>query len=237
MRVLDLFSGTGSSTQAFTDRGHEVVTLDLDPDGIFDPTFRMDIKQFAKDPKYHLDRYQKNWRPHFVWMSPDCRAFSMAASTSEGWNYHGPFKFFGPRFPVTETSRIGCALVLAGYQIVKILRPRCWIRENPQGGMQTMAFSLSPHVERLTGYNDIHCATVTYCQYGDFRMKPTHLLGHFPEAWIPRPRCHNGDACHESAPRGVKAGTQSLRGSAERARVPYELGEEICIAMEKEMER
>lgn len=162
MRVLDLFSGTGSSTQAFTDRGHEVVTLDLDPDGIFDPTFRMDIKQFAKDPKYHLDRYQKNWRPHFVWMSPDCRAFSMAASTSEGWNYHGPFKFFGPRFPVTETSRIGCALVLAGYQIVKILRPRCWIRENPQGGMQTMAFSLSPHVERLTGYNDIHCATAEY---------------------------------------------------------------------------
>lgn len=31
MRVLDLFSGLGGWSAAFRDRGHEVITLDIEP--------------------------------------------------------------------------------------------------------------------------------------------------------------------------------------------------------------
>ena len=33
LRVLDLFSGTGSITKAFRNSGHEVISLDADPRG------------------------------------------------------------------------------------------------------------------------------------------------------------------------------------------------------------
>ena len=32
--------------------------------------------------------------------------------------------------------------------------------------------------------------------------------------------CKNGDKCHEAAPRGAKTGTQGLKNSKERARIP-----------------
>ena len=38
MRILDLFSGTGSATQAFKDRGHEVIKVELDKQ--FDADYR-----------------------------------------------------------------------------------------------------------------------------------------------------------------------------------------------------
>ena len=65
-----------------------------------------------------------------------------------------------------------------------------------------------------------------YCQYGDKRAKPTDIWTNI-EQWIPRPVCHNGNKnCHhESAPRGSKTGTQGLKGSYDRSKVP----EQLCL--------
>ena len=65
--------------------------------------------------------------------------------------------------------------------------------------------------------------TVTYCQYGDTRMKPTDIWTNHRNPKF-KPPCKNGDPCHEAAPRGSQTGTQKLVGSAERARIP----EEFC---------
>ena len=74
--------------------------------------------------------------------------------------------------------------------------------------------------------------TVSYCKYGDTRMKPTDLWGKVPN-WTPRPMCKNGNnACHAAAPRGAKTGTQGIKGSAERAVVPWELWDELLTAAE-----
>lgn len=67
--------------------------------------------------------------------------------------------------------------------------------------------------------------TVTYCQYGDDRMKPTDLWTNLD--WTPRRACKNGDSCHVSAPRGARTGTQGRDGAVLRSMVPYELGSEI----------
>ena len=74
--------------------------------------------------------------------------------------------------------------------------------------------------------------TVTYCQYGDNRMKPTDLWTNIAN-WVPRPMCKNGAPCHEAAPRGSRTGTQGRDGAVVRSMVPYALGQEILEAIER----
>ena len=69
---------------------------------------------------------------------------------------------------------------------------------------------------------DLKRYTVTYCQYGDSRMKPTDIWTNHPEPNF-KPMCKNGASCHESAPRGSKTGTQGLKGSKERSVIPEQL--------------
>lgn len=49
MLIFDFFAGTGSSTQAFADAGHTVITFELDPD--FDVTETVDITNYYKQSK------------------------------------------------------------------------------------------------------------------------------------------------------------------------------------------
>ena len=64
--------------------------------------------------------------------------------------------------------------------------------------------------------------TVTYCQYGDKRMKPTDIWTNHPNPCF-KPPCKNGDPCHVPAPRGSQTGTQGLENSIEKAKIPKEL--------------
>jgi hypothetical protein len=70
--------------------------------------------------------------------------------------------------------------------------------------------------------------TVTYCQYGDDRMKPTDIWTNNTK-WSPRPMCKNGDSCHTAAPRGSKTGTQGRKGNYERSMIPPVLCAEALI--------
>ena len=79
---------------------------------------------------------------------------------------------------------------------------------------------------------DLPRYTVTYCQYGDTRMKPTDIWTNHPNTNF-KPMCKNGDDCHEKAPRGSKTGTQGLKGSIERSRIPKELCEYIVKICEE----
>lgn len=80
---------------------------------------------------------------------------------------------------------------------------------------------------------DLPRYTVTYCQYGDSRMKPTDIFTNYPNPMF-KPMCKNGDPCHERAPRGSKTGTQGLKNARERSRIPEELCEHIVRICEKE---
>ncbi len=74
--------------------------------------------------------------------------------------------------------------------------------------------------------------TVTYCQYGDTRMKPTDIWTNHPNPKF-KPMCKNGDTCHERAPRGAKTGTQGLKGAKARAVIPHELCKHIVKICEE----
>ena len=73
--------------------------------------------------------------------------------------------------------------------------------------------------------------TITYCQYGDTRMKPTDIWTNLE--WTPKPMCKNGDLCHQSAPRGSKTGTQGIKGARDRGVIPPQLFEELLECLNK----
>ena len=74
--------------------------------------------------------------------------------------------------------------------------------------------------------------TVTYCQYGDTRMKPTDIWTNHPNPQF-KPMCKNGDLCHVPAPRGSKTGTQGLKNSRERSVIPKQLCQHIVDICEQ----
>ena len=109
-------------------------------------------------------------------------------------------------------------------QMYKHYNPKLiWFIENPRGMMRKMdIWNTILHVRQ----------TVTYCQYGDTRMKPTDIWTNNYD-WNPRPACKNGMTCHVSAPRGSRTGTQGLKGAYLRSQIPYKLCTEIINSTTK----
>lgn len=105
--------------------------------------------------------------------------------------------------------------------LIKRLKPKLYFIENPRGGLRKMDF-----MKNLNRY------TVTYCQYGDFRMKPTDIWTNHPNPKFKKP-CKNGDKCHEPAPRGSRAGTQRLKNNKERSVIPKQLCDHIVDICEE----
>lgn len=84
----------------------------------------------------------------------------------------------------------------------------------------------------MSWMQDLPRYTVTYCKYGDKRMKPTDIwTNHSNPKFLPM--CKNGDPCHESAPRGSRTGTQGLKGAKERSVIPQKLCEHIVSICEQ----
>ena len=184
-----------------------VYRFELDPQ--FEATEHADIMNLTAE--YLISKYG---RPDFVWASPPCTAFSVA-SIGHHWISGGE----SPE-PRTESARQSQELVRHTILLIKELNPiRGWLIENPRGMLRKLSV-----VSSLPRY------TVTYCQYGDTRMKPTDLWGWVP-SWNPRPMCKNGDTCHTPAPRGARTGTQGLKDAKYRSMIPYELSKEIMDSL------
>lgn len=70
------------------------------------------------------------------------------------------------------------------------------------------------------------------CQYGDSRQKPTDIWTNIPNPNF-KPPCKPGSSCHERAPRGSKTGTQGIKGSKDRSRIPDALCDYIVSLCER----
>lgn len=205
MRILELFCGTKSIGKVAKARGHEVFSVDFDEK--HNPDYCCDILA--------MDISRIPWVPDVIWASPPCTTFSVA---SMGHHWAGGK---GAYIPKTQAALTGLKIMAKTKGIILTLKPKLWFIENPVGVMR----------KKIGLDNYRH--TVTYCQYGDNRMKPTDIWTN--AKWIPRPRCKNGDKCHEAAPRGSKTGTQGLKGATERGVIPVQLCEEIVRICEEQI--
>ena len=109
MIVLDLFSGLGGFSKAFKDRGHEIETLDIDPQ--FNPTFCMNIKDFRPKKEYTV-----------VLASPPCIEFAKVA-----------MPWYRKKLP--EGFRPDLSLVVQAKCVIDELGPRYWVLENVRGSV------------------------------------------------------------------------------------------------------
>tara|TARA_Y100001937_G_scaffold56265_1_gene77379 strand:- start:347 stop:1018 length:672 start_codon:yes stop_codon:yes gene_type:complete len=182
--------------------------------------FSVDIEPFenidlAKDI---LDVNNKDipFIPNMIWASPPCTYFSVA-SIGHHWNED--------HTPKTKEAIKGLDILNKTIELILSYKNSIYYIENPVGKMR----------RKIKGINR---ATITYCSYGDTRMKPTDIWSNNiydmfnTNGWQPKPQCFNGNTkCnHEAAPRGSKTGTQGLKGNYERSKIPIELCKEIIKA-------
>ena len=210
MKVLELFAGTRSIGKSFEAQGHEVFSVE------WDKNFE-NIDLYADISTLTSEQILTEFgRPDVIWASPDCTTFSIAAIS----HHRRKNDETGNLDAVSDYAKFCDKVDQNVLKLIRELQPTFWFIENPRGGMRKMSW-----MQGLPRY------TVTYCQYGDTRMKPTDIWTNHPDPQF-KPMCKNGDPCHERAPRGAKTGTQGLKGSKQRSVIPEALCKHIVSVCE-----
>lgn len=164
----------------------------------------------------HLMKYQIKIIPDMIWASPPCTTYSIAAIS-----HHR-----NGQLAISDFAKVSDKIVKKTLDIISWFPDVKYYIENPVGMLRKMEFM-----------QKMDRATITYCSYGDKRMKPTDIWSnniysmYNTNGWKPRKKCFNGNTnCHhEPAPRGSRTGTQGLKNDFERSKIPRELCIDILM--------
>jgi hypothetical protein len=143
MRVLELFSGTGSVGKVCKEMGWEVVSLDLK-----DADINIDILKWNCP-------YKEGYFD-IIWASPPCHRFSKLRKCWIGrkTKYFGD-KIITPEMLQQDIEQNGLPILHKTMDLIAELNPRFWFIENP--------FS-----SEMKKYIDAVPYTVDYCMYSDW---------------------------------------------------------------------
>ena len=212
VKVLELFAGSRSFAKVCEKHNCKTYTTDNQPFEKIDQVcdiFDLDVEKIIKDFGV----------PDIIWASPPCTYFSVS-SIGKHWNKD--------HTPKTKDAELGMSIIKQTKKIINhfkdLNKDLIYIIENPRGKLRKL---------NLLKSMIIH--TITYCQYGDTRMKPTDLWSNIE--FKLKPMCKNGDDCHQSAPRGSRTGTQGMINAYEKSKVPEKLCFDVLkFAIDKQCE-
>lgn len=200
LSTVELFCGTKSFSKSMEKEGYKTFTVDNE--STLNPDLCIDIR-LIDDTAYFCD---------LLWASPPCQGFSVAV-IGRNWN-----RDYTPK---TDSARLAMKLAEKTISIIEKAKPKFWFIENPRGMLRKMPF-MEKFLIRQGGVRH----TISYCQYGDTRQKPTDIWTN-ALWWKPKPMCKRGAPCHEAAPRGSRTGTQGIKGAKDRGRIPELLFKEL----------
>jgi len=205
--MIEFFSGSGNLANTFRNEGYKTLTIDSNVKN--NPDLVLDILNLNPGS---LPNDFKN--PDVIHFGVPCTKFSIAGNQNNFTNF----------MPNNVESCIALALVYKCLDLIKILKPKYWLIENPIGYLRKF-----PFMERLPKKE------VWYCQYGNKTAKPTDFWTNL-SSWIPKKCFNNNPNCnHERAPRGTQTGTQGLSNAYYRGIYPKLLCEEIVLACEDKL--
>lgn len=212
MIALELFAGSRCISKAFEKAGHKTYSVEWSKD-FENIDLYEDVNNLTKDKVIELC----GCVPDVIWASPDCTTYSIAGIT-----YHRiKNKESGELDPKSEYAKFCDKTNKHLVELIKEINPKYYFIENPRGGLRKMLFM-----------KDLPRYTVTYCQYGDYRMKPTDIWTNHPNPKFKLP-CNNGDTCHQACPRKAHTGTQGMKNWKDRSKIPEELCQHIVKICEE----
>ena len=144
MKVLELFSGTGSVGKCCKSLGWEVVSVDM----ILPADHQVDIMDFD------YKQYKKN-EFDIVWASPPCTNYSKLQDSWIGRMRKGEIY---TREIQEKEMKEDDKLVLRTLEIINYFNPEYWFIENPAGSKMKDR----PFMKDLPNY------VVDYCMYSDW---------------------------------------------------------------------
>ena len=177
MRLLDLFTGSGSVARAAEELGYEVTSLDIDEK--CEPDICADILEFDYT-QYAPGSFD------VIWASPPCDKFSKACFSNIG------------RYGITRETLlrdihlIGLPILRKTEDIIRYLKPRKYFIENPATGRMKDFVSLP---------NETY--TLDYCAYSDWGYRKrtnvfTNVRGFQPQLCAGFGVCPNTEGGHVS---------------------------------------
>jgi len=150
MRILELYSGTGSVSKVCKERGWDVVSVDID--GRADITIDMLKWDYKKD--FKIGDFD------IIFASPPCDTFS---SMRRSW-INRKLKAFGDNIVTAEMLdndmiQNGLPLLRKAEEIIEYFKPKYFFIENPASGRMKNYLTYLKHYD------------VTYCSYSDWGYK------------------------------------------------------------------
>jgi hypothetical protein len=165
IRILVLFSGTGSVQKTFTECFPHAQTVSLDSDKYWRSTHTARVEDWE---------YWGYYPPGYfdvIWASPPCTQYSQARTTG------------GPPDLVSADACVERTL-----DIIEYLKPQYWFLENPKGRYPN-ALRFRPVVSQLP--TPLFCS---YCMYGEKYKKPTCIWTNAPPS-APLRECTTQTPC------------------------------------------
>ena len=163
MKILELFSGTGSVGKIAKEKGWEVTSLDLSNADININILEWNYREYKKD---NFD---------IIWASPPCRTFSSLRRSHIGRSYANG-NCYTKESIENDMMKIGIPLLRKTEEIIDYFNPTYYFIENPQTG-------------KMKDFVDKPKFIVDYCMYSNYGYRKRTIIFSNIIGWNPRPLC------------------------------------------------